>query len=90
MAVAQEGSEPLPGAGDVDGDGVANAAEYANVVETGGDVGDFAAAAIDPERDGSDVQGPGCAASGMHRPQPRAAAPQCGESLLASCRCWGW
>jgi len=46
--------EIFSGQGDPDQDGLTNAEEYWNVYQQGGDIDDFAAAAMDPHRDGSE------------------------------------
>ena len=52
-------NEPFSGAGDLDGDGVDNATEYANVLDAGGATDDFVNAAADAELNGTEGGGEG-------------------------------
>jgi hypothetical protein len=58
---AAASTEPYSAEGDFDGDGISNAVEYQNVLAAGGTIDDFALAATDPDRDGTDVGPPGIA-----------------------------
>ena len=63
--------EPYDGAGDLDEDGVTNATEFQNVVNAGGGVPAFVAAATDPTLDGTeDAPRGGCAAAPSHNAAP--------------------